>query len=420
MGVGKSAQLIRAADMRGARRGLVVCPAVAREQWRGEFSKFQHWPRKIVKGNSIHELIAWQKGVFDVIVVSFEMATKWTKHVHDWQEVLDFIVIDEGHYLKEPETSRAKQILGDHSDGAGGLVQWSMATWWATGTPVPNDPKDIYTFLKFVRAWHLDFKHFADRYFYRRERTYSASHTPKPDMLPELHALISNNSIRRTLVQTGVELPPIFLTTSLVDGDTHAIREFLLTFPGLDSRIIETLKDGKGLSGLDSDHVATLRRLIGEAKALPYAAQLVGEFESGLDKMVTFGIHKKALISVRDYLWRHGIKCGLINGETSEQDRQSIMTQFQQDPAMRCVILNIKAGGTAITLTAANHIDMLEQDWSPGNNAQALKRVHRFTQMRSVRARLFGLARSFDEIVSQIVAEKTATAALIETYAPAG
>jgi hypothetical protein len=67
-----------------------------------------------------------------------------------------------------------------------------------------------------------------------------------------------------------------------------------------------------------------------------------------------------------------------------------------------------------LTLTAAAHIDMLESDWAPASNYQAIKRVHRITQTRNVRARLITLANSFDVDVQRIVADKTAAVGELE------
>jgi len=67
-----------------------------------------------------------------------------------------------------------------------------------------------------------------------------------------------------------------------------------------------------------------------------------------------------------------------------------------------------------LTLTAAADVIMFESDWSPAGNAQALMRVHRIGQERSVRARFISLAGSIDEHVSNVVARKTAAIAQIQ------
>lgn len=413
-GVGKTAQAIRAADLVGGRRGIVVCPAAVREGWRGEFAKFSTQRRTICKGTSIHDFQAWRTGLFDVLVTSYEMAAKWSRYVQDDCEPVDFLILDEAHFLKNDETSRSKALLGPHADGVGGLAQWAIHAWWLTGTPVPNDPIDIYTMLRFVKAMPLHKAAFTKRYFISRPRTYGSVQTARPDMLQELRSLIANNSMCRTIEQAGVQLPPLFVTTYEVDGDTAAVREMLLQHPGLDVQIRQALEDGRQLSNLDAPHIATLRRLIGEAKAVPYAAMLLGELEGGLDKMVVFAHHTAALHTVRDYLWRHGIRAGCVMGETPEKERQSVMQAFQSEPDYRVLLCNIRAAGTGLTLTAASRLDMLESDWAPAANYQAIKRVHRITQTRTVQVRMITLANSFDVDVNRIVAAKTAAVGELE------
>lgn len=406
-GVGKTCQAIRGLDLLGAKRGVIVAPAAVRENWRGEFGKFAYQPRSLCKGTNIHDFVAWKNGLFDVLVTSYEMAAKWAPHIHEACEPLDFVVFDEAHYMKNDAATRTKALLGEHADGAGGLLQWAEHAWWLTGTPVPNDPIDIYTFLRFAHVMPLRKAEFSRRYFTSRPKTFGTAQRAKAEMLPELRALIANNSLCRTMEETGVQLPPIFVTTTEVDGDTQQVRDMLLQHPGLDQMIRDALLEGRGLSNLDAPHVATLRRIIGEAKALPYAATLLGEIEGGLDKMVVFAHHKQALYTVRDYLWKHGVRAGCIMGETPEKERQAVMAAFQSEPDYKVMLCNIRAAGTGLTLTASCHLDMLESDWAPASNYQAIKRVHRITQTRRVRARLITLANSFDVEVNRIVAEKT-------------
>ncbi len=405
--VGKTAQVIRGMDLLGHERGIIVCPAVARENWRREFRRFEVHKRRVCKGVTLHDFVAWANGRFDTLVTSYDMAVRWAPYLHERCEVLQFLHFDEGHALKNAETSRAKAILGPHSDGAHGALQWSEYSWWITGTPVPNDPMDIHTFLRFAGVMPLGADKFRNRYFNSRPKTYGTAQTAKGDMLAELRQLIGNNSMSRTLAETSPGLPPMLATTYVVDGDTSEVRDMLRQHPGLDAKIIEALDSDKGLRGLDAPYIATLRRLLGEAKALPYAHTLLGELEGGLDKVVVFGHHRSALHSVRDYLWRHNIRCGLITGDTSEKEKTAVQDAFAQDPSYRAVLCNIRAAGVAINLTASAAIDMLECDWAPWMNYQALMRVYGQTQTRTVRARFITLADSFDETVNEVIAAKT-------------
>ena len=136
-------------------------------------------------------------------------------------------------------------------------------------------------------------------------------------MVPELQQILRVASLRRTMNDVGLQLPPVFLTTTEVDGDTAEIRDLLRTYPGLESAILDAIEKGS-LSFLDSMHIATLRRLVGESKAPAYGALLVEEFKNGLDQMVVFGFHTKALQIIVDCLTAAGIPCGLLDGKTSE------------------------------------------------------------------------------------------------------
>lgn len=412
MGIGKTAQFIRAINLCGHRRGLVAGPASLRANFIREYRKFGQYDLRICKGHTVHDYVAWQRGRYDIMVTSYELGTKWYQHWRTHGEFLDFSVIDEAHYLKEMKTARTRAFMGVDACMSDCWAQWSCQAWHVTGTPIPNDPVDIYTFLRFVGAMPLSLPDFIKRYFVTRRTTYGMRCTVRPEMAPELQALIENNRIRRTQAEIGIQLPPIFLTTALVDGDDSRILDLLREHPGLDAAILAALERGQMLPPQKDTPVATLRRLIGEAKAVPYAHQLLEELRFTGDKRVVFGIHINALEYVRDFLVRNGIHAVLVRGGTKDPDAE--VQEFQNNPACQCIVGNIKALGTGHTLTAACEIDMLESDFAPAGNAQAIKRIARIGQVRKMRARFITLANSFDETVNGIVAEKTAAIAAVE------
>lgn len=414
MGVGKSAQTVRALDLVKARRIVVICPAAAREVWKGEFAKFARIPRRIVKGKDIQDLNYWLRGKADVLLLSYEMAVKWAKRIEG--DIVDAIVFDEAHYLKNEENARARALLGTHCDGSDGLARWGAHVWFLTGTPSPNDVADIWTMARFCGGTALSKKTFCNRYYRARAGAYSLSHTPRKEMLPELRQVLSSFSLRRTKAQAGLELPPVWLTTMTVEGDTAEIRQLLREHPAMEKAVIEAIEKG-GLSFLDAQHIATLRRLVGEAKAPAFAAMLLEELNNGLDKVVVFGIHTRALDLIEGALRDAGIDSVRVDGRTADGDRKTAVELFQGSQRHRVFLGNIRAAGTSLTLTAAADIVMFESSWAPADNAQALMRVHRIGQERSVRARFISLAGSIDERVSATVARKTA--AIAQIHGPA-
>lgn len=413
MGIGKTAQTIRALDDARCDKILIVCPAAARENWRAEFRKFGRRPLRIIKGNTIHDVGAWLAGKAEVLILSYDRAAKWAKHIEG--DLFCAVVFDEAHFLKGSDSARTRAMLGQHCDGASGLARWAGRAWFLTGTPIPNDPVDIWPWMRFTGATTLNKNAFLARYLTLRGTTFGMRSSPRDDKVGELRAAIEAYSLRRTEQQVGLQLPPIFTTTVSMDGDTQEIRDLLREHPGLEAAVKEAVEQG-GLSMLKNMElpIATLRRLVGEAKAPAYAEFLADEFAGGRGKLVIMGQHVNALATIHSELARRGIK-GLLLDDADKAGEYVAL--FQTDPAYRYFAVNIKRGGTALTLTAAADIDMFESDWVPGNNKQALKRVHRIGQGQTVRARFVALANSIDEYVAATVARKTATILQLDTAA---
>jgi SWI/SNF-related matrix-associated actin-dependent regulator 1 of chromatin subfamily A len=413
-GCGKSCQTIRAVDLRRAKRGLVICPAHLRENWLQEFRKFSVFERRVCKAQNIHDFVAWSRGVFDILVLSFERAVLWRQKFDDHAEILDFVAIDEFHYLQRLETARAKAVLGPEGDGPGGIAQWALQAWPLTGTLMTGDPANCYSFLRFCHAIDVPYAVFVRKFFTTRASTWGQRNKPRPDTLPELQQLIADNSISRSLEQVGHQLPPIFLTSVLVDGDTDQIRQLLTEHPGLDKAILTAVETG-GLSFLDAQHISTMRRLIAEAKAVPYVEMLLAELAEDPDrKVVVMGNSIAALETIQRLLSARKIWCVMIRGGVSEAARVDAVNVFQGNPNCRVFIGNMKAAGTGLTLTAADRIDIFESSWTPADNDQAIKRIRRIGQRRTQHARFITLARSLDVAVNRTVAEKTAAIAMVE------
>jgi len=405
MGLGKSAQAIAGADLIGAKRIIIVCPAAVREVWRGEFRKFAKLDRRVLKGQTINDLNLFLRCKADVLLLSYEMATKWAPKLA--KDLYDLLIFDESQYLKGSGTQRTRAMLGQRCDGSGGLARWAARVWFLSGTPAPNDPIDIWPFLRFTGATDINLRPFTDRYFRSRATgMYGVRLTPRDELMPELRSAIKTVSLRRTKQEAGLTLPPIWLTTQTVDGDTHEIRQLLRSYPGLELEIKRAIEKG-GLSFLDAQHIATLRRLVGEAKAPAFVNLITEELNNGTEKIVVFGIHKRALESARNGLAERGFRCVHVDGSVREGDRIRAVEAFQRDRDVRVFVGNIRAAGTGLTLTASADVVMLESDWAPAANAQALNRVHRIGQERQVRARFISLANSIDEHVAATVARKT-------------
>ena len=89
------------------------------------------------------------------------------------------------------------------------------------------DPIDVWPFLRFTGATQLTKSAFTARYFKVIPGGYGVRTVPRKEMMPELRQVIASCSLRRTKAEAGLDLPPIWLTTQTVDGDSTQIRELL-------------------------------------------------------------------------------------------------------------------------------------------------------------------------------------------------
>lgn len=402
-GLGKTAQAIRALDLKGLERGLIVSPASVSDVWVSEIQKFSGSPRRLVRGRTKEDLERWQSFKHDIIICSYEMATKWRREFE--KDFREFTIWDESHYLKSFKAQRTRSALGHQCDGKFGYGKWGGYSFLLSGTPMSNHPADIWTWLRYVQGTPLTYRQFVARYFVENATAFSSTFKLRKETLPELRSLIAKHSIRRTFDDVGLQLPKMWITTQEVNGDTEEIKALLAEHEGLDKAILEALEKG-GLSFIDAGHGATLRRLVGEAKAPVFARQLVEEIEGGLDKIVVFCEHRKPVEILHEALEVAGIQHVIINGSTPQAARAGLVQHFQNDPDTK-VFLGTSAAYEGITLTAAANVVMLEQNWTPAKNAQALKRVLRIGQNRPVHARMIALSKSIDVDVAESVARKT-------------
>ena len=406
-GLGKTWQTIRALDNAGLGRGIIIARAMLRHEWIVEHGRRATQQRKLIKGQTHHDFVAWKRGRFDVLLLSYEMATRWAIHFAELGEVLDFVILDEAHFLRNRLAGRTKAILGDGSDGPGGIIQWAMHAWHLTGTPMNKGPEDIYTFLRFAGATKMGPHAFASYFF---EQPYKL----QIERAAELRQRIQSVALRRTYTSVGAQIPDIFYTQFLIEGDASKVKAYFDEHPGLDARIVAALEAGN-IAFVEAQHMMVVRRLCAEAKAVPFAAFLADALEAQeFDKVVVMGFHVAALEIIHAKLQAAGLKGYLVNGATKEKDRITAKTEFQENPDVRYFIGNSGTAGAGINLHAACHLFMFESEWNPGDNEQCIKRIRRIAQKRVQHARFVTLAKSFDERVNGIIIEKTRRIATVQ------
>jgi SWI/SNF-related matrix-associated actin-dependent regulator 1 of chromatin subfamily A len=399
MGLGKSAQAIAATfEVNKAPRVAVVCPASLRQNWFREFERF--WPGLVS---------------YTLDVESYDMVGRG--RLADWNG--DVLILDEAHYLKTKDAKRTQAIFGEKCDGVGGLVERAKHVFLLTGTPIPNNPSELWPMLRAVMPDAIErptkkgtikpmaYWTFVERFCVTQDTGFGIK-IIKGRNLAELKARIRPFVLRRKKGEVLKDLPPIRFDTLALDG--APIGDWKRVGLGTEDelKLIEKALADDGVAGLKAiaPHVAQLRRVTGMAK-VPAAIEWIKEhFEGGGGKLVVFA-HHTDVIEALDKALRDDVGTHVLHGGTPTHMRQAAVDAFQTNPDIRLFIGQIQAAGTGITLTAASDVLFVESSWVPAENEQAAMRVHRIGQKNACLIRFAMLAGSIDEQIQKAVMRKT-------------
>ncbi|KAI0894307.1 SNF2 family N-terminal domain-containing protein [Annulohypoxylon nitens] len=118
------------------------------------------------------------------------------------------------------------------------------------------------------------------------------------------------------------------------------------------------------------------------------------------DKCVIFSFWKKTLDIVSSALEEKGIKHQRIDGSIASSKRHAVLNEFQSRSASRVLLLTFSTGATGLNgLTVANRIHILEPQWNPAVENQAVGRLLRIDQTSKVTVIRYVMHRSIEEIV---------------------
>jgi SNF2 family DNA or RNA helicase len=101
-----------------------------------------------------------------------------------------------------------------------------------------------------------------------------------------------------------------------------------------------------------------------------------------------------------------GVEVDFLHGGTPKSARDELVARFQAGSGPAVLLLSLKAGGTGLNLTAANHVVHVDRWWNPAAEAQATDRAHRIGQRRDVQVHTFVCLGTIEERVHQMLAEK--------------
>src|SRR5690349_658411 len=361
MGLGKTRVSIEAADRIGARRILVIAPAVALTNWIREFHMWQAQPRTV---GAVYQ--SKDRPGTDVVVVNYDKLSR-NSVSHLAEQHWDLVICDEAHALKSNKSKRTSAVYGKlygpvGDPRQGGIVSRAKRVWCLTATPIPNHLGEMWTHIRGLAPQllplgptgrPLNYWQFVERYCDTKDTPFGVRILGnKREALPEVKAMLKRFVYRLRKVDVLPDLPPIRFVTTVIEPDEidaelkrledhPEVEELVKTLEAADaSRSLDDSQDYETRSGLldtianRPGHLATLRRMTSLLKVEPAIRLLVEELESGaLNKVIVFAVHRETVDRLAEGLDKFGaVK---LYGGTPAPARQNAIDTFQNDPASR-------------------------------------------------------------------------------------
>ena len=388
MGLGKTLQIIGTflSEVSGGRRpNLVICPATLLENWRRELARFAPSLRCMIHAGSRRTGRKSELSAPDVVIASYETVVGDISLFRTVQ--WNLVVLDEAQNIRNPEarrTLRCKEL----PRRAGVAV---------TGTPVENRLLDLWSISDFAVPGYLGTR-----------RQFERAHDETETGALELEPLVSAIMLRRRVREVASDLPeridvPVPLTLDPVSIAAYEeIREEAMrssAAPSLTALVRLRLfcahpwAAGKFKDTLDP--VACSPKL---ERCLEILEEIVAAGEKAL---VFTSFNETADIIETAAGRRFGISAGQINGRVPVGERQPMVDAFAAIEGPAVLVLNPKAAGTGLNITAANHVIHYNLEWNPAVEDQASARSHRRGQERPVTVHRLFYVDTVEEIISE-------------------
>lgn len=395
MGLGKTLQIIAVLQeevSKGKKNNLVICPSSLMENWRREIDKFAPNVRPKIHHGS--KRTGWPAELLgnDVIITTYEtvLQDEALFTMINW----GIVVLDEAQAIKNPEAKRT-------------LVIKSLSrrnSFAVTGTPVENSLEDLWSLLDFAMPGFLgSLSEFQTRY------------ADDVNSAESLRRLTTPLILRRKVEEVAKDLPEkIFIETALRLSESEA-------------NGYEEVKTRSAAANPTSAHLATLGYLrmycchpnlpsivdlLGGPRTEDFGKierldQIISEIALSEEKLLIFTTY----MDMSDRLCKHisskfGCPTWAINGTTEINQRQTIIDTFSKTKGIAALIINPRAGGSGLNITAANHVIMYNPEWNPALEMQAIARAHRRGQTKPVSIHYLYYADTVEEAMIEVSRHK--------------
>lgn len=421
MGLGKTVQLIAyLLHVHGlpdnSRPSLIICPTSVMGNWQKELERFApslrvhtHYGPGRARDEQFAAIAANDA---DIILTTYGTATQDGEMLA--AETFASVTIDEAQNIKNLQTKQSRAIRklrGGHHIAL-------------TGTPIENRLAELWAIFDFIHKGYLgSFRKFSDDFIVPIERDELEAEKRK------LRAKIQPFMMRRTKNDPALRLnlpekleqneyvPLTAEQAALYESFVAETKFKLETLSGFERKgvILKMLSRLKQLC----NHPALFLKetqlpasdLTKRSNKLARIVSMAAEIAANGEQCLIFTQYIGMGQMLRQCLSElHGIDVPFLTGSMPKSQRDALVEAFQQGE-FPVFILSLKAGGTGLNLTQANHVLHADRWWNPAVENQATDRAYRIGQTKFVHVHKFVTVGTIEEKIDKMLSEKAALSA---------
>ncbi|WP_240653617.1 SNF2-related protein [Streptomyces sp. AcE210] len=407
MGLGKTITLIalhlhRQTAPETAAPTLVVCPTSLMGNWQREIEKF-------APGTPVRRFHGGRRSLDELAAGEFVLTTYGTMRLDaaqlagvDW----GMVVTDEAQHVKNPHSATAKEL---RTIGARARVA-------LTGTPVENNLSELWAILDWTTPGLL-----GKLGTFRTRYARAVEEGKDPTAAQRLSHLVRPFLLRRRKSDPGIapELPPktetdraVSLTTEQTGLYEAVVRETLAEISGADGiarrgLIVKLLTELKQICNHPAQFLKEDEpRIPGRSGKLELLDELLDTILSEDASVLVFTQYVQMGRLIEQHLAARGVASQFLHGGTPIAAREAMVGRFQEGE-VPVFLLSLKAAGTGLNLTRAEHVVHYDRWWNPAVEAQATDRAYRIGQNRPVQVhRLIAEGTIEDRIADMLVRKR--------------
>ena len=403
MGLGKTIQLLALLLHRRNGPALLICPLSVLGNWQREAERFAPSLRVSVLHGVDRPDPAELSGA-DIVLTTYATATRDADALAavSW----DRIVLDEAQHVKNSASGAARAVRRFPARSRIAL----------TGTPVENRLAELWSILDFLNPGVL-----ASAHTFRARFSVPIERYGDEDAAARLRQATKPFLLRR------VKSDPVVIDDL---PDKRHVRH-LCGLTGEQSSLYRAVLDemtirlgeshDKWRKGIVLSAMTKLKQvcvhpalLLGDGSPLPGRSGKLERLEEIVDSALAEGESVLAFTQFATFgrmltphlAARFGVPVRFLHGGISRTRRDALVSEFQSSVRPGIFVLSLKAGGTGLNLTAANHVVHVDRWWNPATEAQATDRAFRIGQQRDVRVHTLVCLGTLEERIDRLLADK--------------